>query len=299
MTESTTNAPAKTEDATTTAMTPLKQSASLVAQYAKAITNDKRAQQFAATVSMIARKDPKIAECHPDSLVAAMMACVHLDIMPNTPEQLAYIIPYNNRRLNRMEAQFQVGYKGMIELAYRTGQIKSIHAELVFKEDEFDIELGSERVLKHKPDFGIDRTDLTKATHIYATAKLTNGETTFEVMSRSELSKVRETVKANTSDGPWATWGEMMAKKTVIKRLLKTLPQSATDNRLSYAAQYDSLAEVGKLRVNQQGEIIEGKIIVAEKTDEEKQAIKDEAGNKAAELLNENEGDQSDGSQSV
>lgn len=241
--------------ATKVAESPIKQTAMMVQQYASKLINDDRAKQFYANVSLMTRNNPKLATVEPASLLSAVMACVHLDLMPNTPEQYAFVIPYGK------EAQFQLGYKGLLELAYRTGNIRSINAELVFEGDEFRVELGTRRELIHRPDFDVDRTNYANVTHAYATATLKDGSTVFEVLSRKELDKVQKTVKASSTDAPWQKWPEAMAKKTAVKRLTKLLPGSAEDNRLKLAAEMDSLAEVGKLRV------IDGEIISESSTD--------------------------------
>lgn len=232
------------------ATSPLKQTANMVAQYATKLTNNERAQQFYAQVSIMAQNQPDLAKVDPTSLLSAVMACVHLDLMPNTPEQYAFVIPYGK------QAQFQIGYKGLLELAYRTANISSINAELVFEGDEFRVELGTQRELIHRPSFNVDRTNYNKVTHAYATAVLKDGSTVFEVLSREELNKVQATVKSSSSDTPWKKWPEAMAKKTAVKRLTKLLPGSAEDNRLKYAVELDSRAEAGKLRfIN--GEVVE------------------------------------------
>lgn len=224
--------------------------AQMVAQYTKKLSNDKKAQEFAARVSLMARQNPKIASASPESLLTAMMACVQLDLMPNTPEAYAYIIPYGNA------VQFQVGYKGIVELAGRSGVVRKIDAELVFEGDEFHVRLGTDRRLDHEPNFDVDRTDDKKVTHVYATAKLVSGETVFTVMTRKEIEKVQTTAKAQTTDSPWKTWWGEMAKKTAVKRLAKLLPSSTEDNRFRKAVEWDSLAEAGKLRY-EEGEIVE------------------------------------------
>lgn len=224
-------------------LSPLANTASLVVAYARRISGDQRAQQFMAQISLMAQKEPKLAQCDQNSLLDAMMKCVHLDMMPNTPEGLAYIIPYGR------EAQFQLGYKGMVKLAYRSGMIQSISAELVFPEDDFMVSLGTDRKLTHTPSFKADRTKFDKATHVYATARLMSGETVFEVLTPEELAKVRNASKSGAT-GPWATWPEEMAKKTVLKRLLKYLPQSTKQELAMHV-------DDGGYRVNQQGDLVE------------------------------------------
>ena len=164
-------------------LTTLENVGMLVGKYAKGLTNDTRAHQFMAQVSLMAQSDPKFANCDKKSLLAAMMACVHLDLMPNTPEQHAYLIPYKSKYNDSLVIQFQLGYKGIVKLALRSGLIKTINAELVFKTDKFDVELGTDRKITHKPDFDIDRTNYSWVTHAYVTAILTNGERVFEVVT--------------------------------------------------------------------------------------------------------------------
>jgi recombination protein RecT len=238
---------------------PMSNAANMVRKYATGLINDKRAQQFAFQIAIMTKdvkNGDKLLACNSESMLSAMMACVHLDLMPNTSEGLAYIIPYGNT------ATFQLGYKGLVELAYRSGVILSVNAELVFPEDTFEFELGTERRLIHKPSLTVkDRTDYTKVIAVYATAKLTNGEFVFEVMTKPDLDKVKKSSKA-ASSGPWVEWPEAMAKKTAVKRLLKLLPSSTTDNRFKQAAQWDSVYESGKrLKVDAEGSIIDGEVV--------------------------------------
>lgn len=246
-------------------ISPVKKMQQMVAGYAKPLTDDQRAKEFAARISIMAKDQPKIAQAivqSPDSFLTAMMACVTLDLMPNTPEQDAHIIPYMNNRTGKMEIQYQTGYPGLLKLARRSGEIQTIDVELVFQGDTFDVELGTDRKIVHKPDFDVDRTDYSKMTHAYFTVKLSNGEKQFVVMTRKEIDKVQATVKAKSTDAPWQTWPEAMARKTVIKRAAKILPKSTRDKSFSTAVQMDSLAEAGKLHYDKEIGFVERKSIV-------------------------------------
>lgn len=238
------------------ALMPVQRVQADVIKFASKLVSTERAAEFATRVALIARENYKIAQAinkNPDSFLTAYMASVTLDLMPNTPEQLAFIIPYGDK------VQFQTGYRGLIQLARRSGEIKSISAELVFKGDDFDVLFGTERTISHKPDFNVDRSDYKKVTHAYATARLTNGESQFVVMTKDELNKIQRSVKAQSGDAPWATWPERMALKTVLKRLAQVLP-TETDDKLRKAVAYDSLSEAGKLRFKE-GEIVEGEVV--------------------------------------
>lgn len=239
-------------------ITPVQQVQANVIKFTRQKLGEKRAAEFATQVALIARENTKIAQAivaNPDSFLTAYLASAKLDLMPNTPEQYAYIIPYGDK------VQFQTGYRGLLQLARRSGEIKTINAELVFEGDDFDVQYGSERKITHKPAFDVNRTDYTKVKFAYATALLTNGEVQFAVMTRDELDKVQRTVKAQSTDTPWKQWPERMALKTVLKRLTQLLPTSTEDD-LRKAVAYDNLSEGGKMRFDKNsGEIIEGEIV--------------------------------------
>ncbi len=263
------------------ALADLRDAGEMVRKYAHNLLGKERAQQFATHIAIMAQKEPKIRNADPQSVVAAMMACVHLNLMPNTPEGLAYIIPYGNA------IQFQVGYKGLVKLAQRSGQIKSINAELIFEGDEWNVELGTERKLTHKPNFDVDRTDYSKVTHAYMTAVLINGDRVFEIMTRKELDKIKDSSKATSTGTPWDKWPAEMAKKSVVKRATKLLPSSDEDNRLQFAAVFDSWGEAGKLNFRD-GEIIEGEAANAEDAAEARRKRIQAAETKRKELTNGN-----------
>jgi recombination protein RecT len=212
----------------------------MVLKYATTLINSDAAAEFQTRMKLIQRLNPKLASVTPQSLFMAMMACVHLRLMPNTTEQLAFIIPYGN------EAQFQIGYKGLAELAYRTGNVVKIDQEAVFDGDEFEWSLGIDRKLVHKPNFHIDRTKYDKLVATYATAQMTDGSILFEVVTKAELDKIKAFAKAQKPDAPWNQWPVEQSKKTATKRLGKLLPKSSEDNRFKLAAEIDSIQEAGK-----------------------------------------------------
>lgn len=163
---------------------------------------------------------PKLKECTQMSFLAALMNAAQLGLEPNTPLGQAYLIPYNNKGM--LECQFQVGYKGLIDLSYRNPQMQIISAQVVFENDEFEYELGLNPKLKHKPAFG-ERGEVRL---FYGLFKLTNGGFGFEVMSKTAMDAyAKEYSKAfDSSFSPWKTNYESMAKKTVLKKALKYAP---------------------------------------------------------------------------
>lgn len=163
----------------------------------------------------------KLQETTPQSFLGAMMTAAQLGLEPNTPLGQAYLIPFRNKGV--LECQFQLGYKGLIDLAYRSGQISVIQAHTVCENDEFEYELGLDPKLKHVPCKGADKGN---PIYFYAVFKTKDGGYGFEVMSTEDI---REHAKKysqsySSSYSPWTTNFEEMAKKTVLKKALKYAP---------------------------------------------------------------------------
>lgn len=171
---------------------------------------------------------PKLQECDQMSFLAALMNAAQLGLEPNTPLGQAYLIPYNNK--GKLECQFQIGYKGLIDLSYRNPMVQTIQAQAVYENDVFEYELGLESRLVHRPVF----RDRGEVVLFYGLFKLTNGGYGFEVMSREDMDAyAKEYSKAfDSSFSPWKHNYLGMAKKTVIKQALKYAPLKADFRRI-------------------------------------------------------------------
>ena len=169
--------------------------------------------------------NPQLQQCTPKSFLGAMMTSAQLGMEVNTPLGQAYLIPRRNNKTGEWECQFQLGYKGLIDMAHRSSEIRDIQAHVVCKGDVFEYELGLEPKLVHKPA----STDRGEPTHFYAVYHTKNGGYGFEVMSvedvRKHAMKYSDSMKRG-SFSPWQTAFEEMAKKTVLKRVLKYAPMS-------------------------------------------------------------------------
>lgn len=227
---------------------------SMVLKYAADLVGQDRAKEFFMHMGFLERTNPNIARCTPESKFKSMMEAVNLNLMPNTADQFCALVPYGS------ELQLQPMYKGGMELAYRSGQVRTIKAENVFPEDEFDYD-DAMNTISHKKALNIDRTDVSRIKAVYAVARLKDGEVMFEVVSPSEIHKIKDkAVKATKAKTPWVDWEERMYRKTAIKRLIAVLPKSASDNRLAKFLQIDDAHEAGKPTAvdMETGEIIEG-----------------------------------------
>lgn len=171
-------------------------------------------------------RNPKLLECTPESIVGAVVNCGVLGVEPNLLGH-AYIVPFWNNSTKRLEAQFQLGYKGLIDLARRTGEIANVYAHEVYAGDKFEYSYGLEKNLVHVPS---GEEDESLITHFYAVYKLKDGAYDFIVMSRNQVENHRNKFTKSQKDGkvfgPWKDHFTEMGKKTVLIKLLKTAPIS-------------------------------------------------------------------------
>lgn len=193
---------------------------SMMPQIQKALPSVLTGERFGRMVLTALSSTPQLQECTPQSFLGAMMQAAQLGVEPNTPLGQAYLIPYRNH--GRLECQFQLGYKGMIDLAYRSGEITDVSAHQVHENDTFEYELGLTPKLKHIPAL----KDRGAVTQYYAVWHTKNGGYGFEVMSREDIeTHMRKFSKAaGSSFSPWSTNFDAMAKKTVLKQSLKYAP---------------------------------------------------------------------------
>lgn len=192
------------------------------AQIARALPKHLDADKFARLVLTEISRTPKLAECTTGSLLGAVMLAAQLGLEPG-PLGHCYLIPYKVKGVDTV--QFQLGYKGMIDLARRSGDLVSIVGRAVRPGDEFEYEYGLDDKLRHKP--GIDN-EAERATHFYAVAKFKDGGHAFVVLSRGQVEGYRLRSQSQKKDEPpsgaWATDYEAMAIKTAIRRLAPFLP---------------------------------------------------------------------------
>ena len=179
---------------------------------------------------------PSIAQCTPASVFLSCIRAFAIGLEPNSALAHGYLVPFKNKGVS--EAQFMPSYRGMIELARRSGQVGAIYARDVREHDQFSIHLGTANSIEHTPKMDGDRG---AAIGFYAVFHLLSGGVDFEYMTVAEIDKVRATSKAKAS-GPWVEWPTEMAKKTVIKRLLKRAPMSV---ELANAVELDNQAVTG------------------------------------------------------
>ena len=189
----------------------------------KALPSVISTERFTRMALSALNNNPQLMECTQMSFLAALMNAAQLGLEPNTPLGQAYLIPYKNK--GKLECQFQLGFKGMIDLIYRNETVQMIQAHCVHEQDMFLYSYGLNAKLDHIPSMD-EQGNRGEVIYVYALYKLANGGFGFEVMSKREIDRHAEKYsKSFASDfSPWKTDYESMAKKTVIKKLLKYAP---------------------------------------------------------------------------
>lgn len=185
-------------------------------QLALAVPKHLNADRMARIAATEVRKNKALLNTEPTSFLGSVMQAAQLGLEPGSALGQAYLVPYGN------QCQLIIGYKGMIDLARRSGQVLSLNAYAVREGDDFNFQLGLKPDIHHVPRLEADRIK-KPITYVYAVATLKGGGYQFEVMSRAEVEAVRAKAK---NKNIWNSYFEEMAKKTVIRRLFKYLPVS-------------------------------------------------------------------------
>lgn len=186
------------------------------------------AERMSRIALNVIRTNPKLLQCNINSLMGGVMEAAKLGLEPGLMGQ-CYLIPFDKKaKVNGQwqvvdtEAQFIIGYKGLIDLVRRSGQVSTIEARTVYENDKFDFDYGLNSTLTHKPTL----TDRGAAIAYYGVAKLKDGGSSFLVMSKQELEEYKTKYSKAGNYGPWKDEFDAMARKTVLRQLIKYLPIS-------------------------------------------------------------------------
>lgn len=216
------------------------------AEIQKMLPKHLNAERLLKVAQIAATTTPALAKCDVPSLIGAIGQCAQMGLEPNTVLGHAYLVPFNTKRKDANgnekwvnSVQVIIGYKGLIDLARRSGQIVSIAAHEVCERDHFEMVYGLDEKLEHKPALG-ERGELIG---FYAVAKLKDGGHCFEFMSLHQVREIMATTQSKGKYGPWKDHFTEMGRKTVIRRLAKYLPLSI---EFQTAAALDSMAEGGR-----------------------------------------------------
>ncbi|MBJ2142574.1 recombinase RecT [Delftia acidovorans] len=227
-------------------------------EIAKMLPKHLNAERLLKVAQIAATTTPALAKCDVASLVGAIGQCAQMGLEPNTVLGHAYLVPFNTKRKDAQgverwvnSVQVIIGYKGLIDLARRSGQIVSIAAHEVCEQDTFDLVYGLDEKLEHRPAMG----ERGEVIGFYAVAKLKDGGHCFEFMSRLQVEQIMAGTQSKGKYGPWKDNFTEMGRKTVIRRLAKYLPLSI---EFQTAAALDGMAEAGKDQNLDNSNIIDG-----------------------------------------
>lgn len=188
-------------------------------------SDNQKALEFLSNIRAEIQRNPKLLECNGETLINSFITMASLKLMPSGVSGEAYVLPYRNK--GNMEAQFQLGYQGLITLFYRAGA-KSIKAEIVYKNDVFSYTNGN---IKHEPD--VFAEDRGKPIGAYVIVETQNGGFVSKVMKKEDIMNIgkRFSKSFGTSFSPWNEKNDpelTMWKKTVLKQVSKYVPKNET-----------------------------------------------------------------------
>lgn len=231
------------------------------AEITKMLPKHLNAERLLKVAQIAATTTPALAKCDVPSLIGAIGQCAQMGLEPNTVLGHAYLVPFNTKRKDASgnekwvnSVQVIIGYKGLIDLARRSGQIVSIAAHEVCANDKFELVYGLDEKLNHVPAM----KERGEVIGFYAVAKLKDGGHCFEFMSQYQIDQIRDKSQGAWKDewtsgkktgnkvkavSPWWDNPIEMGRKTVIRRLAKYLPLSI---EFQTAAALDGMADAGK-----------------------------------------------------
>ncbi len=212
--------------------------ASMGPQFKLALPSHISPERFTRIVFTAVQRNPKLLDATQDSVLASVMRAAEQGLMPDGRQ--GALVPYFNGKTRTLDAQWIPMWQGLLDLARQSGAVDDAYVASVRENDDFEYELGLERKLSHKPAL----TNRGEILFVYAVILLSNGAKTFGPgpMTVEEVNAIRARSKTKDS-GPWVSDWEAMAWKTVLKRALKYVPQSA---ELQQALEQDNIAEFGQ-----------------------------------------------------
>lgn len=188
---------------------------------------------------------PKLMECEPVTIAACIVQSSILGLEPSSVLGEAYLVPFKNKKTNRLECQLIPGYQGLVKLTRNSGDVSMIDAQIVYSNDEFEFHKGSEVWWKHKWARSGDRGE---PEGVWAGYVLKDGSRNFEYWTVEQIKDHRDRYSKGAYDfegkltGAWADSPEWMYKKTVLRQVIKLMPKSV---EMATALSLDERADVG------------------------------------------------------
>lgn len=178
-------------------------------------------ERFIRIVINAMTQTPELMNCTKRSFIAAVMTAAQLGLEPNTPLGQLYLIPFDSK-MGRL-CQIIIGYKGLVALAYGSGKVVSVEAHTVYENDIFEMKFGLHPVFSHEIPL---RGERGKAIGYWAMFRTTDGGAVYDYISVEEARAHGERFSKSFEKGPWKSDFDEMAKKTVLRKILKVAPLS-------------------------------------------------------------------------
>lgn len=190
----------------------------------KALPRHIKAEYMLRVVMTSIQINPELLQCEPKSVLECVMKCSQLGLAPDGIMGEAYLIPFRDRKAGVTRCTLIPGYRGLQELARRSGYVTKIFARVVHEGDTYEIEEGLRPVLKHVP---APESKRGRAIAYYAVATFRDRDTDpqFVWMWKDDVDAHRKRF-ASSRSGPWETDYDAMARKTVIRKLCNELPKA-------------------------------------------------------------------------
>ncbi len=193
--------------------------------------------QIAVTVF---RNSPGLQKCTPMSILSSLIECAQLGLDTDKTLGHAYLVPFKG------ECTMIAGYRGYMALAMRTGNVKSVWAEVVRYGDEFQVLFGTAHKIHHNPIYpqSLNEKDWVGA---YACILYKDDYVDFEYVERDKVLAIRERSASwkSGNNSPWKSDPEWMWRKTAVRQLFHRVELSPEDNRVQKLALMDDLKEQG------------------------------------------------------
>lgn len=209
----------------------LLQSEGVKSAIARALPRHVKVEKIISAALTAVQLNPKLLDCDRTSVLRSIVIASALGLEPGGALGSAYLVPYGKT------CTLIPGYRGLIDLARRSGSVKAVEARVVYDCDEFVYEYGTTTKVKHIPR--LDRPESARMIAAYCVVTLSDGMPVIEVMSAKEIEAVRGRSRS-ANNGPWVTDHDEMARKTVVRRALKYAPLST---ELANAVALDDRAE--------------------------------------------------------
>jgi len=198
---------------------------------------------FRLAISAV-RRTPKLLECDQLTIVGAMLEATSCGLEVNTPMKESFLIPFQNNKTGKLEAQLIVGYRGYIKMFLNSPRGVTIFGAAVREHDIFDYSYGTSEFLLHKPVKSGKSVDRGPIVAFYAYARMDQNAYRFIVMSVEDVNIIRDTYSAGyksahernkDDESPWVSNYEDMGIKTCIRGLEPFIPKSAEVQRAIHA----------------------------------------------------------------